>query len=268
MGLGKTFTNSIVREIGRNYGKAISNSLMGNAHSTPVRGIDGSGASSRRKYESKLDELLTKFEIKGKVATLNQGQNIHHEFFSLVEYFNKDGSIDVDEFHHLARYIPRVTSTLNRIIVALNELKDPESAELVSSKLNDIKDFNSSLVNSIESSMTATNWENPIKSKVKNGILLSLIGVDRILFYPKQIKSYIPVIFQLYLYYMSFFEEGHKFELGLAEIIAVQLTFIFIYSAVWNPLFKGGVWRFRKENKQMRKAIDNIQSTINQLKSI
>ena len=35
MGLGKTFTNSIVREVGRNYGKAISNSLLGDKHSTP-----------------------------------------------------------------------------------------------------------------------------------------------------------------------------------------------------------------------------------------
>ena len=41
MSLGKTFTNAIVREIGRNYGKAISNSLMGDSHSTPVRMVGG-----------------------------------------------------------------------------------------------------------------------------------------------------------------------------------------------------------------------------------
>ena len=32
-----TFTNAIIREIGRNYGKAISNSLLGDKHSNPVR---------------------------------------------------------------------------------------------------------------------------------------------------------------------------------------------------------------------------------------
>ena len=33
MGLGKTFTRAIVREIGRNYGKAASNHLLGDKHS-------------------------------------------------------------------------------------------------------------------------------------------------------------------------------------------------------------------------------------------
>ena len=37
MGLASTFTNSIVREIDRNYGKSISNDLLGDSHSTPVR---------------------------------------------------------------------------------------------------------------------------------------------------------------------------------------------------------------------------------------
>ena len=43
MGLGKTFTHSIAREIGRNYGKAASNYLLGDKHSTPIRmvGIGG-----------------------------------------------------------------------------------------------------------------------------------------------------------------------------------------------------------------------------------
>ena len=41
MGLASTFTNSIVREIGRNYGKSISNNLLGDSHSTPVRMVRG-----------------------------------------------------------------------------------------------------------------------------------------------------------------------------------------------------------------------------------
>jgi len=41
MGLGKTFTNSLVREIGRNYGKAASNYLLGDKHSTPIRMVGG-----------------------------------------------------------------------------------------------------------------------------------------------------------------------------------------------------------------------------------
>jgi len=41
MGLGDVFVRSIVREVGRNYGKAVSNSLLGNKHSTPVRMVSG-----------------------------------------------------------------------------------------------------------------------------------------------------------------------------------------------------------------------------------
>lgn len=37
MGLGQTFTRSIVREIGRNVGKGLSNDMFGDWHSTPVR---------------------------------------------------------------------------------------------------------------------------------------------------------------------------------------------------------------------------------------
>ena len=46
MGLASTFTNSIVREIGRNYGKSISNDLLGDSHSTPVRMVGGSSSQS------------------------------------------------------------------------------------------------------------------------------------------------------------------------------------------------------------------------------
>ena len=99
MSLGKTFTNAIIREIGRNYGKAFSNKIMGNSHATPVNlgGVQGANAS-RRKYDSKLDELLQKFTIKGKIATFNQAQNIHLEYFNYIDEVNSDGAVDIFEF--------------------------------------------------------------------------------------------------------------------------------------------------------------------------
>ena len=67
MGLASTFTNSIVREICRNYGKSISNNLLGDSHSTPVRMVRGGQTDITRKrgriYENKLDEYLQKFSI-------------------------------------------------------------------------------------------------------------------------------------------------------------------------------------------------------------
>ena len=89
MGLASTFTNSIVREIGRNYGKSISNNLLGDSHSTPVRMVRGGQTDITRKrgriYENKLDEYLQKFSIKGATATFNQGQNIFNAYFELAE---------------------------------------------------------------------------------------------------------------------------------------------------------------------------------------
>ncbi|MGY8977003.1 MAG: hypothetical protein ACKVLJ_02480 [Cytophagales bacterium] len=67
MGLASTFTNSIVREIGRNYGKSISNNLLGDSHSTPVRMVRGGQTDITRKrrriYKNNLDEYLQKFSI-------------------------------------------------------------------------------------------------------------------------------------------------------------------------------------------------------------
>ena len=88
MGLGNTFTRSIIREIGRNYGKAVSNSLLGDKHSTPIRMVGNSNDVTRKrgtKYHNKLDELLQKLSIKGATATFNQGQNIYNAYFELVE---------------------------------------------------------------------------------------------------------------------------------------------------------------------------------------
>ena len=93
MSLAKTFTSAIVREIGRNYGKAVSNSLMGDSHSTPVRMVGGSLSRMRgRVYRNAFDEAVTKFSIKGAAATFNQALNVHSEYFTLVEEAKTDGA--------------------------------------------------------------------------------------------------------------------------------------------------------------------------------
>ncbi|MDC0126044.1 hypothetical protein OAI15_02130 [Flavobacteriaceae bacterium] len=63
-----TFTNALIREIGRNYGKAISNSLLGDAHANPVRIVGtprflGAGSGGRN-YENKLIKLLKLMKLR------------------------------------------------------------------------------------------------------------------------------------------------------------------------------------------------------------
>ena len=128
MGLGKTFTNSIVREVGRNYGKAISNSLLGDKHSTPHRIIDNSAIDRKRGriYQNDLDKVIQKFEVKGHQATFNQALNIHSEFFQLVDEANADGSIDLDEMVFLLKSSRLAIPTLERAKSALIDHDKPD----------------------------------------------------------------------------------------------------------------------------------------------
>jgi hypothetical protein len=268
MSLGKTFTNAIIREIGRNYGKAFSNKIMGNSHATPVNlgGVQGANAS-RRKYDSKLDELLQKFTIKGKIATFNQAQNIHLEYFNYIDEVNSDGAVDIFEFQRLANYTPRVVRTLDNIIDSLEELED-DKVEKVNEKKRDILDFRDSLIESFEASIKNGIANVTNNSKRNRGLLLSLISVDRIYFYPREWKSYIPLIFFFYLIYLLMTEGIKGQDTGLATYIAMPLTNIVIYSLLWNPISKGGVWKFIKQNKNTENTYSQLEKMLNDLKAI
>ena len=143
MSLRKTFTNAIVREIGRNYGKAISNSLMGDSHSTPVRMVGGGsvGRMRGRTYRNKLDEALEKFTIKGTVATFNAGINIHSQYFTLVEEANSDGVLDIDEITYLIGEIPRTVGTMKRIHSVMMDNEDQKRTDKIQEKIDDLMDF-------------------------------------------------------------------------------------------------------------------------------
>ena len=78
MGLASTFTNSIVREIGRNYGKSISNDLVGDSHYTPVRMVGASSSIARKRgLNIKCLEPISKF-----INLINHGFiKFRHKFF-------------------------------------------------------------------------------------------------------------------------------------------------------------------------------------------
>ena len=123
MSLGKTFTNSIVREIGRNYGKSISNSLLGNTHSTPVRVVNHLGHDTGgRNYKNKLEKICNTWTIKGPTATFNVAQNIHLAFFDLVEEANADNNIDLSETVQLMKSFEMAHKELVKIVGALRDL--------------------------------------------------------------------------------------------------------------------------------------------------
>ena len=142
--MANTFTNAIIREIGRNFGKTVSNSLLGDTHSTPYRRVGSYSvlgrASGGYKYENQLDRLIKTFQIKGKIATFNSAQNIFNAYFELVEEANKDG-INYVEALYLVRQYDRTVKALNNISNALIELDDKDKSQKVNTKIIQLSDF-------------------------------------------------------------------------------------------------------------------------------
>ena len=177
MSLGKTFTNAIVREIGRNYGKAISNSLMGDSHSTPVRMVGGDVSRMRgRTYRNKLDEAIEKFTVKGTVATFNAGINIHTQYFSLVEEANADNVLDIGETQYLMSEVPKVVRTLEQIKSVMLDNSDQVRADKVQEKIGEVLDFAKLVHGSIQVEKFPVVVED---GKLRMAGLLTILGLDR-----------------------------------------------------------------------------------------
>lgn len=154
----EVFTKAIVREIGRNVGKAASNMLLGDSHSTPYRRVGVSSSNKTKnvstttktvlgsnsggyKYENNLDRLIQKFQIRGKIATFNSAQNIYNEYFNLVEEAYKDDNLSITEITYLIKQYYRTVDVLNTITKALVELGAKDKSKIVIDKMLSMKEF-------------------------------------------------------------------------------------------------------------------------------
>ena len=133
MGLGNVFVRSVVREVGRNYGKAISNGLLGDKHSTPVR-VTGSylGANTGgRNYKHQLEKICKTWTVKGATATFNVAQNMYKCFFDLVDEAQSDGNVDVTEVLQLMTDFVDMRPQLKKVETALEQLDRKDLAQKV-----------------------------------------------------------------------------------------------------------------------------------------
>lgn len=134
MSLGNLFVNSVVREIGRNYGRAMSNTLLGDAHSIPVRTL-GAGTGGRN-YTNALHRICETWTIKGPTATFNVGQNMYKAFFDLVEEAQQDKKINLEELFQLMSEWAYFRKEYVKVIDALRQLEDNKKADILD-KLDD-----------------------------------------------------------------------------------------------------------------------------------
>ena len=89
--LGNLFVQSMVRQVGRDAGKVISNKTFGDSHSTPIRMVGSSTepqySGSRRKYRHDLDRVVngdlpsTKQKAKKQLVEL---ENSYEEFIDAL----------------------------------------------------------------------------------------------------------------------------------------------------------------------------------------
>ena len=246
MGLGNTFTNAIVREIGRNYGKAISNSLMGNTHSTPISITSSNSIKSRggHKYETKLDEYLQKFEVKGAVATFNSGQNMYNAFFELASNAKDDNQISLYEISYLAEKVVDTTKGLIKVENALIELGANDKAEIISQKKTDLYEFLEELDNGliVEELIVA-----PLSTSQKVAFPLSLLALDRIILFPKLFGSYFWGLFGLGSIYLS---------TNYSSSPQNWFYVLIVYTLLVNPISKGGIWKLLQLRKNEARTIE------------
>lgn len=268
MGLGKTFTNSIVREIGRNYGKAISNSLLGDKHSTPHR-LVGSTAIDRKRgrvYQNDLDKAIKKFEIKGFQATFNQALNIHSEYFELVDEANADGAIDLNELLFLIKSSKLAIPTLERAKGALIDYDKQDLADKVEAKITDISDFIKTLNSSLDVNKLPEVKFNPVAALFG---LLSFFGLDRVYFSPKKFKSYYIAFFGLSPYFIAAYANEMKINMEelpsyLLLIGGVGVTMPLWYFLWYNRKIDGGYWGYRR-NKKKKEAHNSLAIQLKEL---
>lgn len=261
MGLAKSFTNAIVREVGRNYGKAISNSLLGDRHSTPHR-LVGNTAIDRKRgrvYHNDLDKAIQKFEIKGHQATFNQALNIHSEYFQLVDEANSDGSINLTEIVFLVKSSKLAIPTLERAKSALIDHDKPDLADKIEEKIIDVSDFIKTLNDSLD-----VNHLPIVKFKPWAAIfgILSFCAIDRLYFSPKDFKSYVFATLGLSPILIA----GYAFAAGIdSENLPDYLLLLFgagttvplWYFPWYNRKKEGGYWGYRR-NKKRQKAINKL----------
>ena len=270
MGLGKTFTNSLVREIGRNYGKAASNYLLGDKHSTPIRMVGGHGDVSRKRgrvYQNNFDKALQKFEIKGAQATFNQVLNIHSEFFSLVEEANADNVIDLNEMSFLVQEIPKGISVLEKAKSALIDLDKQDFANKTQEKINSFKEFMKSLDEALDIDNLPETKFSPIAFLF---FFLSFLGFDRLYFQSKKFWSYVYALFGVGFILVFAIEGDENIDsIPISENLKIFLkAFGYVsfalpiwYGMILNPVQSGGYWQYR-DVKKRQKAMNKLARSI------
>lgn len=137
-----TFDQALIREIGRSYGAAISNHLLGDKHARPVRlsGNSLGSLSGGYKYENELDRIISTTKIKGGTGNVTSAQNVSNAYFDLVNEAKTDSDISPNELLYLLKKYVVTRNFLIKLWEANIEIKS-DKTDVIVSRIKGIDEF-------------------------------------------------------------------------------------------------------------------------------
>lgn len=223
-----------------------------------------------RIYHDNLEKFIKKFEIKTPRETLTQCLNIHSSYFALVDEIQAETVIDLIELKFLIDISKPTISTLKKAKRGVEDLGDDNgTAGKIQEKIKDIISF----VIELDKSLITDNLPDSKIHFTKHfiGIISSIIGMDRLYFYPKKIFSWIigfwfPISLILFIYNYILSETLFIDSLILKIFAMGGISIPFWYFMIFNPLETGGYWKFRKQNTMQRNVNALVLSIKNDLR--
>lgn len=150
--LGNLFVQSMVRQVGRDAGKVISNKTFGDSHSTPIRMVGSSTepqySGTRRKYRHDLDRVVngdlpsTKQKAKKQLVEL---ENSYEEFIDALMPISS-----AEELLALKNWTKKSLDYIDDVVRIVSDDEVKQIASEVGEGLNSVKGKSAEAVSAME----------------------------------------------------------------------------------------------------------------------
>ena len=150
--LGNLFVQSMVRQVGRDAGKVISNKTFGDSHSTPIRMVGSSTepqySGTRRKYRHDLDRVVngdlpsTKQKAKKQLVEL---ENSYEEFIDALMPISS-----AEELVALKNWTKKSLDYIDDVIRIVSDEEVKQIASEVGEGLNSVRRKSAEAVSAME----------------------------------------------------------------------------------------------------------------------
>lgn len=285
MKLGKTFVRSMVREVGRNYGKAISNHMLGDKHSTPYRRVGQSGGvaaqpqytagSSARKRMSKLDKEIRDFTRKTtERSTVSQALNVYDAYFEEVEEARRNGgAIDLAEAMFLVEKSHDVRRLILNSIEQLQILRKTDNVPLLEEKAEDVQVFVDGIDEALREKLDEFADAPEVAHKnAKSPLLmavLSLVGLGEAYFHGgiKASKAYVQfsawLVVVLTIAFSAISDNGDV----LSNLAITGYFIIYVLFFSWRPAKKQEqkIEQTRAKQRELALMEENIRAVLKEM---